>query len=314
MSVAEPARSASERLTDVSGRGWMQAAKRAVKEFQEDNVTDWAAALTYYAVLSLFPALIVLVSLVGLAGQSPQTTNTLLDVVGQFAPQETTRQVRGFIDGVVRSGTGALLGVGLLGAVWSASGWVGAFIRAANEVWDVEEGRPFWKTIPLRLAVTVVGLLVTAVTLIGLVVSGPLAEAVGSAIGLGDTALTVWNIAKWPVLLVLVALMIAALYYVAPNVEHPRFQFVSPGSVIAVLTWVLASALFAFYVSNFGSYNKTYGALGGVVIFLLWIWITNLAILFGAEVNAEIERAREIEKGLPPGQEPFLPPRDPADG
>ncbi len=302
---------AAQGPSDVSGGGRWAAVKRAVKEVQEDNSTDWAAALTYYAVLSLFPALIVLVSLVGLAGQSAQATGTLLDIVGQFAPAATVSQVREAIDNIASTGTGALLGVGLLGAVWSASGWVGAFIRAANEVWDVEEGRPFWKTIPLRLVVTVVGLVVTAVILVGLVVSGPLAEAIGSAIGLGGTALTVWNIAKWPVLLILVALMVAVLYYVAPNVKHPRFQFVSPGSAIAVITWIAASALFALYVANFGSYNETYGALAGVVVFLLWIWITNLAILFGAEVNAEIERAKEIEEGLPPEQEPFLPPRDP---
>ena len=312
MSTAQHARGA-EGPTDVSGGGRWAAVKRAIKEFQEDNITDWAAALTYYAVLSLFPALIVLVSLVGLAGQSAQATSTLLDVVGQFAPAETTNQVREAIDNIARTGTGTLLGIGLLGAVWSASGWVGAFIRAANAVWDVEEGRPFWKTIPLRLVITVVGLVLTAVILVGLVVSGPLAEAIGSAIGLGSTALTVWNIAKWPVLLVLVALMVAGLYYVAPNVQHPRFQFVSPGSAIAVLAWIVASALFALYVANFGSYDETYGALGGVVIFLLWIWITNLAMLFGAEVNAEIERSKQIEEGLPPDQEPFLPPRDPKD-
>ena len=190
---------------------------------------------------------------------------------------------------------------------------MGAFFRASDVVWDVEEGRPAWKLLPLRVIVTIVMILLLALVLIALVVTGPLAEAVGNVVGLGGTAVTVWSIAKWPVLLLVVMAMVAALYYISPNVKHPKIQWVSPGSVAAVLTWLVAPAAFAFYVSNFGSYNKTYGSLGAVVIFLLWLWITNVALLFGAELNAELERSRQIAKGVPPDQEPFLPPRDPPD-
>jgi membrane protein len=301
--------------TDLSGGDWRDTLKRAFKEFQEDNVTDWAAALTYYAVLALFPGLLVLVAILGLVGQYPQTTNALLDIVAQLGPQSAVETFREPIEQVVRQkgGAGALLGVGLLGAIWSASGYMGAFFRASDVVWDVEEGRPAWKLLPLRVVVTVVMVLLLAVVLIGLVVSGPLAQAIGNVIGLGGTAVTLWQIAKWPVLLLIVMVMIAALYYISPNVKHPKMQWVSPGSVVAVLTWIVASLAFAFYVANFGSYSATYGALGGVIIFLLWLWITNVALLFGAEVNAELERARQIAKGVPPDQEPFLPPRDPAD-
>ncbi len=201
--------------------------------------------------------------------------------------------------------------VGLAVALWSASGYVGAFMRASNAIWDVEEGRPAWKTIPLRLGVTSLLLVLMTASALAVVLTGPLAQRVGDVVGLGSTAVMVWDIAKWPVLVFVVSLMIALLYYASPNVKHPKFQWVSPGSLLAVLLWIAASALFAFYVANFGSYNKTYGALGGVIVFLTWLWITNNVILLGAEVNAEIERGRQIQGGLQPEtKEPFLEPRD----
>ncbi|MBA2638223.1 MAG: YihY/virulence factor BrkB family protein [Solirubrobacterales bacterium] len=306
--VAEPS-------ADGRGRGWWPTLKATFREFQEDNATDWAAALTYYAVLALFPGILVLVSILGLVGQVPQTTDALLDIVAQLGPASAVDTFRGPIEGIIASsgGAGAGLVIGLLGAVWSASGYVGAFFRACDVVWDVEEGRPAWKLVPMRVLVTVVIVLLLAIVLIALVVTGPVAEAVGNVIGLGSTAVTIWNIAKWPVMLVVIMGIIAALYYVSPNVRHPRFAWISPGSVVAVLVWIVASLLFAFYVGNFGSYNATYGALAGVIVFLLWLWITNVALLFGAELNAEVERSRQIARGVPPEQEPFLPPRQPAD-
>jgi membrane protein len=216
------------------------------------------------------------------------------------------------IEGVVQSkgGAGALLGFGLLGALWSASGYIGAFFRASNIVWDIEEGRPVWKLLPLRVVVTLVGVLAVAVVLIGLVLTGPLAQAVGDVIGLGSTAVTVWNIAKWPVLLGIVITIISVLYYIAPNVKHPKFSWVTPGGIVAVLVWIVASVGFAFYAANFASYNKTYGSLGAMIVFLVWLWITNLAILFGAELNAELERSRQIaEDPSAAEREPFLPAR-----
>jgi membrane protein len=288
--------------------------KRTIEEFRADNLTDWAAALTYYSVLALFPGLVVLVSILGLVGQHPQTTDALLDIVRDVGPASAVDTFRGPIEGVVKSngGAGALLGVGLLGAVWSASGYVGAFIRAANAIYEVEEGRPFWTRRPLQIAITVAMVLLLALVAISIVLTGPLARSVGDVIGLGDTAVTVWSIGKWPVIVAVVMVMFAVLYYVAPNVRQPRLRWVTPGGVVAVLAWMLASAGFAFYVANFGSYDKTYGSLGGVVVFLVWLWISNLALLFGAEFDAELERSRELAAGLPAEESLQLPERRPA--
>ncbi len=290
----------------------LKALIRTVKEFSDDNLADWAAALTYYGVLSLFPALLVLVALLGLLGQHPQTTNALTDIVARVAPPAVAETISGPIRGVVQNkgGAGALLGLGLLAALWSASAYIGAFFRASDVVWDVEEGRPAWKLVPLRIAVTIVMVLLLALVLIAIVLTGPLAAAVGAVIGLGDLAVTIWSIAKWPVLVVIVMGMIGLLYYVSPNVRHPGFRWVSPGGILAVILWIVASLAFGFYVANFGSYNKTYGSLGAVIIFLVWLWISNIALLLGAELNAEIERGRQIKRGMPADKEPFLPPRD----
>jgi membrane protein len=303
-------RRAPDDVTDLPKRSWKDVLKRTASEFSEDNLTDWAAALTYYAILSIFPALLVLVSLIGLAGES--ATQTLIDNISSIAPGPATEILTQAIQNLQKSqgAAGVLFVIGLLGALWSASGYIGAFMRAANNVWDVEEGRPVWKTIPLRVGVTVVLLVLLTISALAVVITGPLAKTVGDIIGLGDAAVTAWDIAKWPVLVLLVALMIALLYYATPNVKHPKFQWVSPGSLVAVLLWILASVLFAFYVANFSSYNKTYGALGGVIVFLTWLWITNVVILFGAELNAEIERRRQIQAGVPEEEEPYLEPRD----
>jgi membrane protein len=288
--------------------------KRTIQEFQDDNLMDWAAALTYYSVLALFPGLVVLVAILGLAGQHPQTTDALLEIVEDIGPASAVDTFRGPIEGVVKSngGAGALLGFGLLGAVWSASGYIGAFIRASNAIYEVEEGRPFWKRRPLQIAITVAMVLLLAVLAIAIVLTGPLARSVGDVIGLGSTAVTIWSIAKWPVIVLVVMGMFAVLYYVAPNVRQPKLRWVTPGGVVAVLVWLLASGGFALYVSNFGSYDKTYGSLGGVVVFLVWLWLANLALLFGAELDAELERARELAAGLPAEETIQLPERTPA--
>jgi membrane protein len=290
--------------------------KRTFREFRDDNLTDWAAALTYYAVLALFPGLVVLVAILGLAGQHPQTTNALLEIVRDVGPASAVDTFRGPIESVVKSngGAGALLSVGLLGAIWSASAYVGAFIRASNAIYEVAEGRPFWKRRPLQIAITLAMVLLLALVAISIVVTGPLARSIGDVIGLGSTAVTVFSIAKWPVIVVVVMGMFAVLYYVAPNVRQPRLRWVTPGGVVAVLVWLVASAGFAFYVANFGSYDKTYGSLGGVVVFLVWLWLSNLALLFGAEFDAELERSRELAAGLPAEESIQLPPRTPAKG
>ena len=288
--------------------------KRTVREFRDDNLTDWAAALTYYAVLAIFPGLIVLVAILGLVGQHPETTNALLDIVDDIGPDSAVETFRGPIESVVKSNSGAsaLLGVGLLVAIWSASGYIGAFIRAMNAIYEVEEGRPFWKRRPLQIVITVAMVLLLAIVAISIVVTGPLARSIGDAIGLGDTAVTVWNIAKWPVIVVIVMGMFAVLYYVAPNVRQPRLRWITPGGVVAVLAWLVVSVGFGIYVANFGSYDKTYGSLGGVIVFLVWLWLSNLALLFGAEFDAELERSRELAAGLPAEDSILLPERSPA--
>jgi membrane protein len=273
--------------------------KRTAKEFRNDDLTDWAAALTYYAVLSLFPMLIILVAILGLAGQYPQTSDALLRIIGQVGPSSAVDTLRGPIQEVVKGkgGAGALLGFGLVGAVWSASGYVGAFFRAANVIYETREGRPFWKLRPLQVLITIVMTFLLALVAIAIVVTGGVAQAVGNVIGLGSGAVTVWNWAKWPVLLVVLAAMIAVLYYVAPNVKQPGLRWVTPGSAVALVTWIVASGLFGIYVAQFGSYNKTYGTLGGVIVFLVWLWVSNLALLLGLEFDAELERSRELAAG-----------------
>jgi membrane protein len=284
--------------------------KRTIREFKQDNLTDWAAALTYYGILAIFPALIALVSILGLVGSS--ATQPMLDNLNSVAPGPAKEIFTSAIQNLQKSSgaAGVLFIVGLAGALWSASGYVAAFMRASNSIYDIEEGRPIWKTLPTRVGTTLVLLVLLAAVAIGVVLTGGLAKQVGNVIGLGDTAVSVWNIAKWPVMLLLVSFMFAFLYWAAPNVKHPKFSIITPGGILAVVIWLVASAAFAFYVSQFGSYNKTYGALGGVIVFLVWLWISNIAILLGAEFNAERERGHQMERGHPEDQEPFLEPRD----
>jgi membrane protein len=295
--------------TDLGIRSWWSVLKRTVSEFRADNLTDWAAALTYYAILSIFPALLVLVSIVGLAGDS--ATQALLDNIQQLGPGSAQDIVTGAIREISakQGAAGAAFIIGLAAALWSASGYVGAFSRAANVIYEVEEGRPFWKLRPLQVALTLILLLLVAFSAIAVVLSGPLADEVGSVLGVKGTALTVWDLAKWPVIVLVVMTMVAILYYAAPNVRHPGFRWITPGGILAVVLWIAASAGFAFYVANFGAYNKTYGSLAGVIIFLVWVWISNVAILLGAELNAEVERRREVESGVPEEETIAVEPR-----
>jgi membrane protein len=296
---------------DLSRRSWFGVLRRTVTEFREDNLTDWAAALTYYAVLAIFPALIVLVSGLGLIGES--ATQPLIDNLGKVAPGPAKDIFTSAIENIEGSkgAAGVFFVIGLLAALWSASGYIAAFMRASNAIYDIEEGRPLWKTLPLRVGLTVLLMVLTAVTAIGVTLSGGLAREAGNVIGVGSTAVDIWNIAKWPVLLLFVSFLFAVLYWAAPNVKQPGFRWITPGGVLAVLGWVIASVAFAFYVSNFGSYNKTYGALAGPIVFLVWLWISNIMILLGAEFNSELERGRAIEGGMrPEDREPFAEPRD----
>jgi membrane protein len=305
-------RSGPDSPADLSRQSWGYVLRKTVREFSKDQCTDLAAALTYYAVLSMFPAAIALLSLVGLVGQGQTTVNTLLDILRQVGAGGVAKTLGPTLDQLAASqhAAGFAFVLGLALALWSASGYVGAFGRAMNRMYEVREGRPIWKLRPVQLVVTLVALVLAAAVAIAFALTGTAAEAVGNAIGLGSTAITVWNIAKWPVMLVVVIVIVAILYWATPNVSQPRFRWLSVGAVVAIVTWIVASALFGLYVASFSSYNKTYGALAGVVVFLLWLWITNLALLFGAELDAEVERGRELQAGLPAERTIQLPPRD----
>jgi membrane protein len=300
-----------DELHELPGRSWAAAAKRTAKAYSADNLGDRAAALTYYGVLSIFPGLLLLVTVLRLTGAG--TTNAVLDNIAGLAPGSVRTILHGAAGNLQHSrqgATGVIAVVSLIGALWSASGYVGAFMRASNAIYAVPEGRPLWKRLPIRLGLTVAtGVMLTASAII-VVFTGRLAHSVGSALGIGSTAVTVWSIAKWPVLVAIVALVFAILYWASPNAEHGGFRWVSPGGVLAVLVWLLASAGFGLYVANFGSYNKTYGSLATVIIFLVWLWISNLAVLIGAEFDAEVQRGRAIRAGHPAQDEPFVELRD----
>ncbi|MFB7873715.1 YihY/virulence factor BrkB family protein [Nocardia sp. NPDC056064] len=300
----------SEGPSELRGRSWWGVLRRTASEFMEDNVTDWAAALTYYSVLSLFPGIIVLTAILGLL--QPSATDSLIQTFEQLGATPGTdllvdaiRELQGS-----RSAAGPLAIIGVVTALWTASGYIGAFIRAANSIYGTDEGRPMWKTLPLRVGLTAVMVLLIALCVVGVLFTGRFAGAAGEWLGVGSVGVLIWDIAKWPVLAVLVGLAIALLYWAAPNAQQPGFRWLSPGSVLAVLIWIVVSAGFTVYVANFGSYNKVYGSLGGAVAFLVWLWLSNVAVLLGAEFNAELARGKRIEQGQPPEREPVLPPRE----
>ena len=297
--------------TELHKPSWKYVGRKVLREFSDDQCTDQAAALTYYAVLAVFPALLALFSLLGVVGRAPQAVKAVTDIMKPLVSKEMLNTFTPVLETLAKSqGAGLALILGLAGALWSASGYVGAFGRAMNRIYEIDEGRPFWKLRPLMILITLGAVLLSALVLVMLIVSGGLAQSIGDKIGVGDTAVTIWNIAKWPVIGVIVMMVVALLYYATPNVKQPKFRWLSVGAGVAIVIWVLASIAFAFYVANFSSYNKTYGSLAGVVVTLLWLWITNLALLLGAEIDSEMERGRELQAGIPAEEELQLPARD----
>jgi membrane protein len=293
--------------------GAIATLKRTATEFSEDKLTIWAAALTYYGLLSLFPALIAMLSLIGIFGDPKSTTQSILEIIGEIGPASAVETFSGPVRSLAanQNAAGFALVIGLALALWSASAYVGAFIQASNVIYETPEGRPFWKLRPLQIAITLAMVLMMVLLAVGLVLTGPVVEAIANPIGVSSAAVDVWNIAKWPVMALIFITMVSLLYYASPNVKLRGFKWVTPGSVVAILVWGVASAAFAFYVANFGSYNKTYGTLGGLIALLVWFWISNLAILFGHQLNAERERSREIEEGTPRAEREIqLEPRD----
>jgi membrane protein len=317
MSTSSPARPDAEHPrkpdapNDLTKQSWMFVARKAFREFIDDECTDLAAALTYYAVLAVFPAMLALVSLLALVGQAEQSVATVLDVMRPLVASSTIATIEPVLTQLATAETAGLtLIIGLAGALWSASGYVGAFGRAMNRIYEIKEGRPFWKLRPIMIVITLAAVLLVAVALLILVLSGPVAQAIGGVIGLGDVALTIWSIAKWPVLALVMVMVVAVLYYATPNIQQPKFRWISVGAGVALVAWAIASFGFALYVANFGNYNATYGSLGGVIVTLLWLWITNLALLFGAEIDSEMERGRELQAGIAAEEAIQLPPRD----
>ncbi|HEV7948328.1 MAG TPA: YihY/virulence factor BrkB family protein [Glaciihabitans sp.] len=296
---------------EISKPSWKYIGRKTIREFSSDQCTDLAAALTYYGTLAIFPALLAFVSLLGLVGDAERTTQQLLSLLDGLVPTTMLTALDEPIRNLTQSpAAGLALVVGIVGALWSASGFVGAFSRSMNRIYSIEEGRPFWKLRPLTLLVTVLAVVFAVIVAVMLVLSGPVAEAIGEALGLGETVVFVWDIVKWPILLLLAITIIAILYYATPNIQQPKFRWMSMGAFAALVSWIVASAGFAFYVANFSSYNDTYGSIGGVIVFLLWLWISNMALLFGAELDAEIERGRELQAGIAAEEQIQLPPRD----
>ena len=297
--------------SDLHAPSWRYVARKSFREFLGDQCTDLAAALTYYAVLAIFPAMLALVSLLGLIGRAQESVDTALEVLGPLVSDSTLAAVQPVLSQLARSETAGVTAlIGLLGALWSASAYVGAFSRAMNRIYEIREGRPIWKLRPVMLLITVVALVLAAVALLILVVSGPVATSIGSVLGLGSLPVTIWSIAKWPVLALVMVLVVAMLYYATPNIKQPKFRWISVGAGIAIVVWVLASLGFALYVANFASYNSTYGSLGGVIVALLWLWLTNVALLLGAEIDSELERGRELQSGIAAEEDLQLPARD----
>lgn len=296
---------------DLHKRSWKYVLRKTIREFSSDQCTDIAASLTYYAVLSLFPGLIAIFSLLGVVGQGKAASDAVLGIIEQVAPGDTVDTIRGPIEQIAESpGAGFALITGILLAIWSASGYVGAFSRAMNRIYEIEEGRPFWKLKPAQLLVTVITIVLLVIAAIILVVSGSVTKAIGDALGIGDVPQTIWSIAKWPLLIFIVVLVVAILYYATPNAKQPKFRWISMGALLAIIVLALATAAFGFYVGNFSNYDRTYGSLAGVIIFLLWLWIANLALLFGAEFDAELERGRQLQAGIAAEEDIQLPPRD----
>jgi membrane protein len=304
---AAPARGPAQ----LGARAWPPTLRRTWHQFQDDHLLQWAAALAFFAAVSIFPALLALVALLGIVGSS--AVQPLIENVGQLAPG-TARDVALSALQTIEAHSeraGTTFAVSLAVALWSASGYVGAFIPAANVVWEVQEARPFWKRVAVRLALTLVLLVATAMTALAVVLTGPIAQQVGNVVGLGDAAVSVWGVAKWPFLALVVMLLLAVLYWASPNVQHPGWRWITPGSALAVLVWIVASLAFTFYVAHFGDYSAVYGSVGGVLVFLLWLWVTNVAFLLGAEFDAELARTRAIDAGMrPKDRTPFLPLRD----
>jgi membrane protein len=287
-------------LTDLSWRDHKAILMRALKKSLADGITDLAAALAYYSFLAIPSVLLVAVGLFTLIA-SPDAITTLMDKIGEVAPSQTIELLGGSLRRLNQNQSSSVIMtiVGFVLALWTTTGAMTSFMRALNRAYDREETRKFVKQ--RVVAMQMVAALGAAFLLVfGLLVLGPVvSDWIGKALHVEGVIGWIWWIAQWPVLLGGLLAAFATVLYLGPNVEHPRWQFITPGSLIAVVIWLMASGLFAVYTSMFGSYNKTWGSLAAVIVMLTWLWLTGLALLFGAEVNAEAERSRELRQGQP---------------
>ncbi len=290
------------RLASVGAVGrTVSTAKRTFKSFYDDQMTHHAAALTYYSLMSLFPALLMGMSLLGLLGQFPATYDAILSYLREVAPASTIDTIDASLRSALQSkGTAATaLAVGLVTTLYGTTGALEAARRALNVVYETDEGRGFVRRKATDVGSTFLLGALILVTLILMFVGGGLAEDVFGFLDLGSTAALVWKILRWPAALAVAMLVFGFVYYVTPNVTQRKFKWITPGAVVGVLIWLLASAAFFLYVSNFGSINATYGGFAAAVVLLVWLWLTNSALLLGAELNAEIERTKELSEGVP---------------
>lgn len=297
--------------TEIRKETWVYLLRRTVHEFGQDGGIDVAAGLTFFAVLSVFPAALAIVSLIGIVGNGRATVDRLLALLSQVVPSAVTETLRQPLEGIATTSTANITFViGVLAALWSSSTFVSAFSRAMNRIYEIDEGRPYWKRKPAQLAVTILLLILILISAVIVVVSGPIFRTLGETIGIGTTAVAVWNVAKWPILTAIVVMLVAVLYATTPNIQQPRFRWLSLGAILAIVLLAAASTGFGFYVSNFATYSHTFGALAGVIIFLVWVFLVNISLLLGAELNTEIERGRELQAGMPAERQLLLPPRD----
>jgi membrane protein len=305
------------RVRQLRWRTWRGILWRSVNGYLDDDCGDYAAAMTYNGVLAIVPSLIVVVALVNLVSDGPTVVDAVVDILTDLGAGSIVgnNDLRTVLDALLLRDTsaGALLSFGLLGALWSVSGFVAAFTRASNVIYHVREGRAWWKLRPLQFGLSAVALILLAAAGVGLVISGPLVDAVGNRFGFGETARTFWSIGRWPVLVAIATTLLSLLFWIAPNVKQPRFRWLTLGGSVALVAWAIVSFGFGLYVANFGSYDRTYGSLGAVIAFLVWLYLSNSALLLGVQVNAEVQRGRLLQAGDPDPETP-LAPRFKADG
>jgi membrane protein len=290
---------------------WRGVLWRSLVGYPKGGCIDFAGAMTYRAVTAMIPSLVVIVSLVNLVTDGQAAVDAVVAILRDLGAGSIVANsgLRTVLDSLlVKQGSASvLLGSGLFGAIWSGSGYVAAFTRASNRIYGVREGRPWWKVQLLQFGLATVALVLLAVEAAGLVISGPLAKLVGDRVHAGAPFRLAWSAGRWPVLVLIAVVLLSLLFWIAPNVRQPRFRWLTLGGTVALAVWIAVSFGFGLYVANFGSYDRTYGSLGAIMVFLVWLYLSNSALLLGVQVNAEVQRGRLIQAGEPDLETPLKP-------